>query len=159
MSKNRYTYLTYLGHKDLALVEGQVKPLNALLAVSRPASETRLLHTRDGEVVEGSRHLSGGPAFADQSIHRLERRLLDPGLSTSCAYLGRNVLEEVQRCPAALFVCQSRWAEVAATDGTTSLHAFRFCSHGFLRFSLGGFDFRVQGSSHFRGSSQWTVTT
>ena len=101
-----------------------------------PGNAKPLLDTRDGKIVEGSLHLSGGPAFSDQSIDRAEGHLVNPDLATRGARLGGHVLEEVQRRPAALFVCQHCCAKGAATDGTTLPHAFRSCSHGVLLIRL-----------------------
>lgn len=119
-----------------------------------------LLHPSRGEVVNRRFQCANRLSLAEEPIDLSESRLVDPYLFADRAHLSRHVLEQIEAGSPPLLVGDGRGTEPAAADRAAVLRVSGFRPHGSVSlFSLGGFAFLVQGSSHFRGSSQWTVMT
>jgi hypothetical protein len=76
-----------------------------------------LLHAGHGKVEDGGLDPANRLALSNKPVDFSESLLLDPSLPTRCADLGRGVLKKVKVSAAPLFVGNSGWAQLPATDG------------------------------------------
>jgi hypothetical protein len=103
-----------------------------------------------GEVVDRGLDGTYRHAIVDQLIDLLHHFFINPNLTAGRTHHGRDMLEQVNVVAALLLVGDGGCLHLATTDRTESI------------VCVGCHDFLLRlrhGSSHLRGSSQWTVMT
>jgi hypothetical protein len=103
-----------------------------------------------GEVVDRGLNFAHWHTILDELINLLEYLLVNPNLTARSAHFGGYVLKQVNMAVSFLLMSDGCCLQLATTDSTELIVCFG--CHGLL--------LRLRhGSSHLRGSSQWTVMT
>src|SRR5262244_3110482 len=103
-----------------------------------------------GEVVHRGINFTHRHTILDKLIDLLQHFLVNPNLTARGAHFGWHVLKQVHLVVSRLLMGDGRCFELAPTHRTALVVGW--CCHGLL--------LRLRhGSSHLRGSSQWTVMT
>src|SRR6267143_6549757 len=103
-----------------------------------------------GEVVYRSLNFTYRHTVLYKLINLLQYFLINPNLTARRTHLGRYILEQIDVAVSLLLMGDGGYLQLATTDSTAL--SVCFGCHGLLP--------RLRhGSSHLRGSSQWTVMT